>query len=262
VNGLLNADGATGNFSSNVSGTGTINTVNDTTLNVVGVLEGITHTGGTLATADGSSLSVVNGTLRNVTNSSGVLGVVDSTLEGQITNQAGARIIAGSGADVIKVSAATRLFNEGVIDGSLTVGDGGILSGSGILSGNLDIFSGGTFLSDNITDPFNVEGTATLAGELQFDWFDLDLNGDPLTPIAGDFIDLMYANTIIGEFDLLTLALLGDGLGWQLDYLTDEIGSLDVARLSVVSAVPVPAAVWLFGSGFLGLVGIARRKKA
>ena len=27
-------------------------------------------------------------------------------------------------------------------------------------------------------------------------------------------------------------------------------------------AVPVPAAVWLFGSGLLGLVGIARRKKA
>ena len=28
------------------------------------------------------------------------------------------------------------------------------------------------------------------------------------------------------------------------------------------SAVPVPAAVWLFGSGLLGLIGIARRKKA
>jgi hypothetical protein len=28
-----------------------------------------------------------------------------------------------------------------------------------------------------------------------------------------------------------------------------------------VTAVPVPAAVWLFGSGLLGLVGIARRKK-
>jgi len=28
-----------------------------------------------------------------------------------------------------------------------------------------------------------------------------------------------------------------------------------------VSAVPVPAAVWLFGSGLIGLVGVARRKK-
>ncbi|MDX2421751.1 MAG: VPLPA-CTERM sorting domain-containing protein [Amphritea sp.] len=30
----------------------------------------------------------------------------------------------------------------------------------------------------------------------------------------------------------------------------------------VLNAVPVPAAVWLFGSGLLGLVGVARRKKA
>ena len=29
-----------------------------------------------------------------------------------------------------------------------------------------------------------------------------------------------------------------------------------------ITPVPVPAAVWLFGSGLLGLVGIARRKKA
>lgn len=29
-----------------------------------------------------------------------------------------------------------------------------------------------------------------------------------------------------------------------------------------VSAVPVPAAVWLFGSGLIGLVGVGRRKKS
>ncbi len=31
--------------------------------------------------------------------------------------------------------------------------------------------------------------------------------------------------------------------------------------VAAVSAVPVPAAVWLFGSGLLGLAGVARRKK-
>lgn len=29
-----------------------------------------------------------------------------------------------------------------------------------------------------------------------------------------------------------------------------------------IPSVPVPAAVWLFGSGLLGLIGIAKRKKA
>jgi len=33
-------------------------------------------------------------------------------------------------------------------------------------------------------------------------------------------------------------------------------------RTGDVSAVPVPAAVWLFGSGLIGLVGMGRRKKA
>ena len=33
-----------------------------------------------------------------------------------------------------------------------------------------------------------------------------------------------------------------------------------LVRPSEVSAVPVPAAVWLFGSGLIGLAGIARRK--
>jgi PEP-CTERM motif len=29
----------------------------------------------------------------------------------------------------------------------------------------------------------------------------------------------------------------------------------------LLTPVPVPAAVWLFGSGLLGLIGIARKKK-
>jgi hypothetical protein len=32
--------------------------------------------------------------------------------------------------------------------------------------------------------------------------------------------------------------------------------------VGTITSVPLPAAVWLFGSGLLGLVGIARRKNS
>lgn len=47
-----------------------------------------------------------------------------------------------------------------------------------------------------------------------------------------------------------------DGTPSDLDYVYIHTGTY------LVSSVPVPAAVWLFGSGLLGLVGVARRKKA
>jgi hypothetical protein len=40
-----------------------------------------------------------------------------------------------------------------------------------------------------------------------------------------------------------------------------EVWKINLTRLGDATVIPVPAAVWLFGSGLLGLVGIARRKK-
>lgn len=45
-----------------------------------------------------------------------------------------------------------------------------------------------------------------------------------------------------------------------LQSLADESWGLDNVRVEV-SAVPVPAAVWLFGSGLVGLIGVALRHK-
>jgi len=55
-------------------------------------------------------------------------------------------------------------------------------------------------------------------------------------------------NTASVDFNVLVLAPAGGA------------GYFDSITANQVSAVPVPAAVWLFGSGLLGLVGVARRK--
>ncbi|MCK4705151.1 MAG: hypothetical protein KAT90_06720, partial [Gammaproteobacteria bacterium] len=108
-------------------------------------------------------------------------------------------------------------------------------------------------------DAFDIGGTLTLAGELEVISF--DLGGGLFNPVIGDSFDLFAAEIINGQFDLFTLSILDPGMVWDLNILTDEIGSLDIVRLSAVAAVPVPPAVWLFASGLLGLVGVARRKR-
>ena len=56
-------------------------------------------------------------------------------------------------------------------------------------------------------------------------------------------------------------ALAGTIVFTLLDHESNLISGF-VDSYGSASAVPVPAAVWLFGSGLLGLVGIARRKQA
>lgn len=49
--------------------------------------------------------------------------------------------------------------------------------------------------------------------------------------------------------------------GYTVDDVTDVVFGLGTGPDSTLPGVPVPAAVWLFGSGLLGLVSIARHKK-
>lgn len=77
----------------------------------------------------------------------------------------------------------------------------------------------------------------------------------------------------IGGVGTITCSLADCAAGstYALDYATPipsstlhNFGgvSYKLELRGVVSAVPVPAAVWLFGSGLVGLVGVARRKKS
>ncbi|MGB5179036.1 MAG: VPLPA-CTERM sorting domain-containing protein, partial [Gammaproteobacteria bacterium] len=61
--------------------------------------------------------------------------------------------------------------------------------------------------------------------------------------------------------DKATFTFSGLGDFTEAD-ITGIVFGLGTSPDSTLPAVPVPAAVWLFGSGLLGMVGIARRKKA
>lgn len=45
-------------------------------------------------------------------------------------------------------------------------------------------------------------------------------------------------------------------------FISNSSGGIEIDHLQYGAVIPVPAAIWLFGSGLLGLIGIARRKKA
>jgi T5SS/PEP-CTERM-associated repeat protein len=147
------------------------------------------------------------------------------------------------------------LVNPGNSPGTLII-DGDYTQ---TLDGALKIELGG-LLAGSEYDVLNVSGTASLGGSLNVSL--IDLGSGLFAPHAGDSFDILTADLLQGSFGTLSYAaLLDPNLKWHISYLTDAIGATDVVRLSVVNAVPVPPAVWLFGSGLLGLAGVARRRR-
>jgi hypothetical protein len=75
------------------------------------------------------------------------------------------------------------------------------------------------------------------------------------------FADLLF--TALAPPGTLLGVGLGSGGDWQDgNFLPVTNVTYQGATVTVVNPVPVPGAVWLLGSGLLGLVGIARRRGA
>jgi hypothetical protein len=139
------------------------------------------------------------------------------------------------------------------------------------------------YTTKSFTDPVVVKSFVdteipsfiTAANNPSSDFFNLATEGASEDWLAG--ID---AGTPISYF---TPGILGNGIVTEIALGTDaqffssqtgffagtKIQALDNWRLDAdgtltygAPAVPVPAAVWLMGSGLLGLVGVARRRKA
>lgn len=124
---------------------------------------------------------------------------------------------------------------------------------------------------------FDYRGTSSAGGVLNaliFSMIDIDLGGGvsntlvlnsgaPLFPDADPSVWTNYSATVnlgsdvSGGIDFLLSAPCGAAEGCVSDYYVDNVS----VEFGEASAVPVPAAAWLFGSALLGLVGMSKRKK-
>ena len=89
----------------------------------------------------------------------------------------------------------------------------------------------------------------------------LNSTGDTTVGTGQNF--LVPYNTSTGNLTSLSDTITSFDKGGQaVQFLDNSIFSTAPYVSFTPTAVPVPAAVWLFGSGLIGLAGMARRKKA
>jgi hypothetical protein len=160
------------------------------------------------------------------------------------------------------------IAHDGIILGSAQPASG---SHSGIPDGteNLTITeawtSSGSTGMHHSTTPISVISSSGNTATLDFTGFGMTWNGIADISIKGDpanFPDELGIATVVCGVDC------GIGDTFILDYAAHELpeigGQFHTIHLEgiIVQTVPVPAAVWLFGSGLIGLMGVARHRKA
>lgn len=145
----------------------------------------------------------------------------------------------------------------------------GFISDTGDVTLSMERFGFPNFFSYLDNSIWNVDNSATIAGQGDATTGVLDpwtsgsdshwTPGTPGTPAASGSGTALTggAGTWTG-----TVVNFGNiGAAWTAFDGTPYTEKFNIT-VSGVAAVPVPAAVWLFGSGLLGLVGVARRKKS
>ena len=128
--------------------------------------------------------------------------------------------------------------------GSLTQGGTGVF---GLLS-LTNLVSGP---SDSLGADFDINGGSFLLGDFT------SFNG--LAAGNGRTMSVAFEPLVVGLFEqVVRINLFGENVsGFQ-----GSLGSFELSLRADVQAVPVPAAVWLFGSALAGIAGLRRRKAA
>jgi hypothetical protein len=145
-----------------------------------------------------------------------------------------------------------------------------IQAGSGFLSGTANLNWAvnstvtGSYASVNATTSSLTGNTAVLIITENSPCSGSGFLGDAICDEVSNIIDISQP-FILTAADGLTDPLTFD-LANSSSFILGQLGGATTLTMTltnpVVSPVPVPAAAWLFGSAMLGLMGVARRRKA
>lgn len=147
------------------------------------------------------------------------------------------------------------------------IGASSITGGSGSSTGAGAAFSAAITLNQNVTSPLD----ASVNGDITWDW---TLSGDGTgtkTATACTGSATVCDEVAIGDTLNVTLSAFDfsdvNNISWQTQTpgFTAALGAnnnnIEDYTASGAPEVPLPAAAWLFGSGLIGLAGVARRRQ-
>ena len=124
--------------------------------------------------------------------------------------------------------------------------------------------------NSDISSIYNAMVNSLGINETVYDYF--DFNKDARSYRSLPYPDFTQYDFYADEFHIYAdnRQDIAGGVGYaQLFYEDDAgevwglrvgLGNINISSSEVPSAVPIPAAMWLFGSGFIALMGLARRK--
>lgn len=191
--------------------------------------------------------------------------------------------LGAEGSLVTSIAGAPELTISGgklVVEGNPRTSFNGNSSGSGPAGAGIDDANSGNTLTSQSNGSTVIFDFSTNIRDLQF--FAIDIEAGSVTEVFSAEVFDVDGNSL----NSITLTGgdtgTGDGLLSLVDFSTGFAGSDLIRRLKFsaitapsinpgyavdnfsysISEVPVPAAVWLFGTALIGLVGFSKRKKA
>lgn len=123
-------------------------------------------------------------------------------------------------------------------------------------------FTGDMGFHNGPSNEANISWTLTFGGS-EFNLLDIDTAGFESGASSFTLTDSNSHTQVIDSNGITAIFGMTSVTSVTFNIDQDQVGGVEFVGLNeiTVSAVPIPAAVWLFGSGVIGMLGCMRKKK-